>query len=75
MAKDLKELKALLKLLRSQGVLTYEDGEGVKLTLSEVAPESAKDASGAAIPEEHELTPEELLFYSATNPQVETEQN
>lgn len=63
------ELKPLLKLLRSQGVLKYKTPE-LELELSELVPqnETTQQASDAAIPEDRELTPEELLYYSATAP-------
>ena len=59
---SLKELKDLLKVLRAQGVLTYNTTE-LSLTLSETLP--AKEQASAPIQEERELTPDELRYYSA----------
>ncbi len=42
-----KELKALVKTLRSLGVTSYDDGQGVKLTL---APEAPKKVKAQALP-------------------------
>ena len=62
------ELKPLLKLLRAQGVLKYKTPE-LELELSELVPNNDTQTShDTAIPEERELTPEELLYYSATSP-------
>lgn len=65
---ELKNLKDLLKLLREKGVLEYE-AEGIKLKLSEDAPQSKyKRRQEIEDVEEQELTEEELLYYSATPP-------
>lgn len=71
---DLKNLKELLKVLREKGVLEFEM-DGVKLKLSEEAPQSKykKRQEVEVIDDQDELTEEELLFYSATPP-LETEQ-
>lgn len=69
---DLKNLKDLLKLLREKGVLEYES-QGIKLKLSEDAPQSKyKRRQEIEELEDQELTEEELLYYSAT-PAIETE--
>lgn len=69
---ELKHLKDLLKLLREKGVIEYE-AQGIKLKLTEEAPQSKykrkQEIEGV---EEQELTEEELLYYSATPP-LETE--
>ncbi len=72
-----KELKSLLKLLRSQGVLEYSHG-GLTLKLSEDLPAPKARAKEDVAPE---LTPDEIpfedlpyeqqLFYSADIPMVE----
>lgn len=69
---DIKQLRDLLKLLRSQGVLQYQSTD-LNLVLSETAPASARVKSLAEetmededLSEEAEL--ERLLYYSATPP-------
>lgn len=78
------ELKALIKLLRTHGVLEYEH-QGVRLKLSEDVPlplsnyKKRKNADADANEEQQEesnrdweeLTLEERLLYSATPPQIE----
>jgi len=70
---DIKQLKDLLKLLRSQGVLQYQSTD-LNLVLSENAPASLSKRSQAEdiMSEDEELTPEQeaerLLFYSAGSP-------
>jgi len=69
---ELKHLKDLLKLLREKGVIEYE-AQGIKLKLTEEAPQSKyKRKQEIEEVEEQELTEEELLYYSATPP-LETE--
>lgn len=69
---ELKNLKELLKVLREKGVLEFEM-DGVKLKLSDEAPQSKyKRRQEVEELEEQELTEEELLYYSATPP-LETE--
>ena len=69
---ELKHLKDLLKLLREKGVIEYE-AQGIKLKLTEEAPQSKyKRKQEIEEVEEQELTEEELLYYSATSP-LETE--
>jgi len=72
---DLKNLKELLKVLREKGVLEFEM-DGVKLKLSEEAPQSRykQRQQAEAIIDEPELTEEELLYYSATPPLESVEQ-
>lgn len=61
---ELTELKKLLKLLRSNGVLKYEC-QGIKLELSESSTEQTAAAPAQGVLGEEELTAEQLLFYSA----------
>lgn len=70
---NLKELKDLIKLLRTQGVLQYQTPE-LSLVLSEQAPASnykrkqeAEEGAEEPVAEVSwdDLTPEEQLFYSA----------
>jgi hypothetical protein len=75
---EIKELKALLKLLRDQGVLQYQTAE-LNLVLAENAPIKERYSSAATeLVGEEELSPEEeaerLLFYSATPPPTEPQQ-
>ena len=72
---DLKNLKELLKVLREKGVLEFEM-DGVKLKLSEEAPQSRykQRQQAEALIDEPELTEEELLYYSATPPLESVEQ-
>lgn len=56
-------LKPLLKLLRSQGVLKFETPE-LKVELSESLPRKEPRAEREET-EERELTSDELLYYSA----------
>jgi len=72
---DLKSLKDLLKVLRDKGVLEFE-ADGIKLKLAEEVPESRYKRRQSEVEEtdEPELTEEELLYYSATPPILETEQ-
>lgn len=73
MIENLKELEKLLKLCRKQGVLEIKLGS-VELKLGELPSEEtlgsqAKDESLSKDPYAHfpegELTPEQLMFYSA----------
>jgi hypothetical protein len=67
---QLKDLKSLLKLLRSQGVLEYTS-EGITIKLSDnYATEQPFEAPAGAevIPEEREMTEEERLYFSSTSP-------
>jgi hypothetical protein len=66
-----QELKNLLKLLRSQGVLKYET-DGLKLELCESLPRKEPRAERVEIEPDRELTYEEQLFYSS-EPPLETE--
>jgi hypothetical protein len=65
---DIKKLKELLKLLRSQGVLQYQTTD-LNLVLTERSPESTKSKASEIMEEEPELSPEEeaerILFLSA----------
>lgn len=72
---ELKNLKELLKVLREKGVLEFEM-DGVKLKLSEEAPQSRykQRQQAEAIIDEPELNEEELLYYSATPPLESVEQ-
>jgi hypothetical protein len=73
-AKKRQDLKALLRILRTNGVLSFE-AEGVKILLSADALELPKDTSGPDITEaprdrwtdfpDRILTNEELMYYSA----------
>ena len=67
---NIKELRELLKLLRSQGVLQFQSTE-LSLVLSENLPVAPNRAKAEEIIQE-DLTPEEeaerILFYSATHP-------
>jgi hypothetical protein len=70
---DVKALRELLKLLRSQGVLQYQSTD-LNLVLSETLPEKrGRQATPDEIMEEDEhLTAEQeferMLFYSADKP-------
>ena len=73
---DVKALKELLKLLRSQGVLQYQSTD-LNLVLSENLPASTRikplaEEVVAEDEENPEAEYERLLFYSATPP-TETE--
>lgn len=60
---DLKSLKALLKVLRDNGVVSYDTAD-LKLTLSDLPVD--KSSPSSAIPEDYvKPTDEELLYYSA----------
>jgi hypothetical protein len=66
---DIKQLRELLKLLRSQGVLQYQSTD-LNLVLTEApAPTIKSKAAEAMDDDDEELTPEQeyerLLFYSA----------
>lgn len=73
----LTELKSLLKLLRSQGVLEYRSSD-VSLKLSEEAPrssykkrqETTETDSQSEEPDFDDLSFEDQLLYSSTRPQV-----
>lgn len=60
---DLKQLKKLLKTLSAEGVTSFE-GMGVKLVLDSRPQETASTSVAEALPSDHDLTPEEMLFYS-----------
>ncbi len=74
-----KELKSLLKVLRSQGVSEYHTHEtGFSIKLSEEVPQSSykrrQEETETVTTEAREfadLTYEEQLFYSSEPPQVE----
>lgn len=65
---DIKQLKELLKLLRSQGVLQYQSTD-LNLVLTEAPAPTIKSKAAEVMDDEEELTPEQeyerLLFYSA----------
>lgn len=67
---ELKDLKALLKVLKANGVTQYASPE-LSLTLTE-QPAELSLPEGSNLPEEQELTEEELLFYSA-EPRTESQ--
>lgn len=61
---DIKSLKSLLKVLRDNGVMSYEH-DGVKLTLSDL-PLSKDSLPQSPITEDYQApTEDDLLFYSA----------
>jgi hypothetical protein len=70
---DIKALKELLKLLRSQGVLQYQSVD-LTMVLSELPPQPLSQKSRAtevleAEEEQDEIAEmERLLFYSSTKP-------
>lgn len=72
MIKDLKELEKLLKLCRKQGVTDIKLGD-VELKLGELPAESNGRQTSVETPTDNpyanfpdgELTPEQLMFYSA----------
>lgn len=67
---DVKALRELLKLLRSQGVLQYQSTD-LNLVLAETAPMVSKSKATEIMDEDDEevLTPEQqmerMLFYSS----------
>ncbi len=63
MFKDLSELTAFLKICRKQGVLEIKYGD-VSVKLGDTPKKSKDDADNQDIPTD-ELTPEQLMFYSA----------
>lgn len=67
---NIKELKELLKLLRSQGVLQFQSPD-INLVLTEAPPQSSK-SKAEEIMQDDELSPEEeaerILYYSAVSP-------
>lgn len=76
---EIKQLRELLKLLRSQGVLQYQSTD-LNLILSEKLQETKSKAVSdyEVLSDEEDLTPEQeaerLLFYSATPPSEPSEQ-
>lgn len=72
MINDFKDLKALFKLCRAQGITDFKMG-GIEITFGELPPE--RNTSSVISPEEvtdpyanfpqGELTPEQLMFYSS----------
>lgn len=61
----LKDLKQLLKVLQEYGVTDYQSAD-LTLKLEARAPSVDISTSDATrVPTDRELTPEELLFYSA----------
>jgi hypothetical protein len=76
---EIKQLKELLKLLRSQGVLQYQSAD-LNLVLSEHFQPPTRRLTEAHMPEvEEELSPEEeaerMLYYSALGPTQEDTEN
>ena len=65
MIKDLKDLQALLKLCRKQGITEIKLG-GTEIKFGDLPKKSSNDAADDSdeIPTE-ELTPEQLMFFSA----------
>lgn len=64
MIKDLKELQALLKLCRKQGI-TEIKLEGVEIKFGDLPKKTSdSDETEGDIPTD-ELTPEQLMFFSA----------
>jgi hypothetical protein len=63
MIKDLKELQALLKLCRKQGV-TEIDWADLKLKFGDMPKKGSPEASDDEVNVD-ELTPEQLMFFSA----------
>lgn len=63
----LKDLKALLKVLRDNGV-TYYEQDGVKLSLLEQPVSKVALPTFTPVDEEPELTPEQILLYSSQPP-------
>jgi len=72
---ELKNLKELLKVLREKGVLEFEM-DGVKLKLSEEAPQSKykRRQEVESLIDDQELSEEDLIYYSATPPMETVEQ-
>ncbi len=66
MMTDLSELKKLLKLCRAQGVTEIEfDSVKIKLGEMPASPSTEIDDDKYAAFPEGELTPEQLMYYSA----------
>lgn len=63
MIKDLKELQMLLKLCRKQGVTKINLG-GVSIEFGDM-PRKRAESDDQDEPETEELTPEQLMFFSA----------
>lgn len=68
---NVKELRDLIKMLRSQGVLQFNSPD-ISLVLTELPPIAKRELSSEHANESEELTPEEeaerLLFYSVQSP-------
>lgn len=64
MIKDLKELQVLLKLCRKQGVTTIALGD-IAINFGEPPKKGDGDKDEADEPTTDELTPEQLMFFSA----------
>lgn len=68
MIKDQKELQALLKLCRKQGV-TEISFEGVSIKFGDLPTRKVSDGDVDGDMETDEPTPEELMFFSAPRPE------
>lgn len=75
---DLKQLKALIALCRKSGILTvkmgdteihFSDNSSIKTRKPYTKKKYATDNLTDIIENESELSPEQLLFYSATDSQ------
>lgn len=75
---NIKELRELLKLLRSQGVTRYNTPE-LELSLNENFQSMNRKSQSAIEEAEETLSPEEeaerILFYSATPPPEESSES
>ncbi len=69
MIKDLKELQALLKLCRKQGV-TEITLEGTCIKFGSLPVRKSTDDDDHDDMETDSLTPEQLMFFSAPSPEV-----
>lgn len=73
MINDLKDLKALFKLCRAQGITGFKMN-GIEISFGDLPPEEQSNSQGEIIQDpsnqwanfpDRILTPEELAFYSA----------
>lgn len=72
MIKDLKDLQALLKLCRKQGITEIKFA-GTEIKFGEL-PKKSNDSDSSDEIDTDELTPEQLMFYSAGGPINENHQ-
>lgn len=69
MIQDLKDLKALFKMCRAQGI-TEIKLQGVEIKFGEL-PYSTEKPSNVSVEEQTELSDEDLLYYSSPSGQQE----